>query len=94
MKALHKNNDLRTCNAKTIVIGQSIVFCNGELVSVEGDINTDGGGQLIGSCNVFINGLPVIIDGDSAFPDDLCQSEGHEHCLPSAVSYGNVFVGS
>lgn len=95
MKAIHRNNDLRACNAKTVVVGQSTVFCNGELVSVDGDINTDGSGELIGSSNVFINRLSVIVDGDTALPDDLCQSIGNEHCLPLAVSgSNNVFVNT
>ena len=34
----HRQDDLRTCGAKTVVVGQSSVFVNNKLWAVEGDI--------------------------------------------------------
>ena len=87
MPACHRQDDLRACGATTIVVGQSTVFVNGKLWSVEGDPNTDGGGGLVASeTTVKINNIPVIVLGNSAFADDLCPILGGLHCAPSATS--------
>jgi hypothetical protein len=96
MPAIHRNNDLRSCGAKTIVVGQSKVYANGELVAVNGDPNTHGNGGLIaGSRRVFINGKAVVNHTpDGANPDDLCPDPGGAHCSPvTAGGSPNVFVG-
>jgi hypothetical protein len=96
MLALHRNSDLRLCGATTVVSGQSTVFANGKLVSVNDDLNTHGKGNLIALCkNVFINGKLVVINGNSASADSFCPAEGGDHCTPSSSSGSdNVFVGS
>lgn len=93
--SVHRNGDARSCGASTIVSGQSTVFANGKLVSVDADRNSHGGGALQASCNqVFVNGKLVVKKGNSASPDSLCPDEGGEHCSPNATSgSGNVFVG-
>jgi uncharacterized Zn-binding protein involved in type VI secretion len=96
MPAIHRNSDSRSCGATTIVSGQSTVFANGKLVSVNDDLNTHGKGNLIAACkNVFINGKMVVINENSASADSLCPDEGGDHCAPSASSGSDdVFVGS
>ena len=73
MPGVHRNNDLRQCGATTVVTGQSTVFANGELIAVDGDLNTHGEGALrAGSNNVFINGVAVVNHTpDQAFPDAI-----------------------
>lgn len=96
MAASHRNGDARACGAATIVSGQSTVFVNSQLWSVNGDPNSHGGGGLIpgGAPTVFVNSLGVIVVGDSAGPDALCIPVGGLHCAPSAVSgSGDVFAG-
>lgn len=96
MPAIHRNNDSRSCGAKTVVSGQSTVLANGKLVSVNSDPNTHGQGNINASCkNVFINGKLVTINGNSARADSLCPDEGGKHCSPSTTSGSdNVFAGS
>lgn len=87
MAAVHRNNDDRACGATTTVIGQSSVFVNNQLVSVDGDTNSDGGGALIASgSSVRAGGKPIIVDGDSASADSLCIPLGGDHCAPNASS--------
>jgi hypothetical protein len=44
--------------------------------------------------NVFIGGVAVCNNNDSATPDALCAPLGGAHCAPSAVGgSSNVFVG-
>jgi uncharacterized Zn-binding protein involved in type VI secretion len=87
MPGIHRHDDSRACGATTIVTGQSTVFAENRLISVEGDGNSDGGGALSASGNtVFINGMPVIVLGDSASPDALCPILFGAHCAPSATS--------
>jgi uncharacterized Zn-binding protein involved in type VI secretion len=58
-----------------VVIGQSTVRSNGKLWSVEGDPNTHGGGALIASSNVYIEGKRVVVHRpDNANPDDADHS--------------------
>lgn len=97
MTAAHRHGDLRACGATTIVAGQSTVFTNSVLWSVNGDPNSHGGGALIpgGAPTVFIAGLGVIVVGDAASPDALCIPVGGLHCAPAAVSgSGDVFAGA
>lgn len=94
--AVHRNTDLRKCGASTIVIGQSTVFANSLLVSVNGDPNTHGGGGLIAANNnVYVNNKLVVNDTpEAAAPDALCPSLGGDHCAPvTAGGSDNVFVG-
>lgn len=87
MPAVHRHGDARSCGATTIVSGQSSVFVETKLFSVQGDPNTHGNGQLIaGSSAVKINNIPVIVVGNSASADDLCIPLGGAHCAPSATS--------
>lgn len=87
MPGTHRNTDSRSCGARTIVVGQSSVFVNGLLWSVNGDPNNHGNGNLIASINnVLIEGKAPIIRGDSARPDNL------DHINPSASgASGDVF---
>ncbi len=88
MPPAHRDGDARTCGAATIVVGQSTTFCEGHLWAVEGDINSDGDGQLIPSgSGVFVAGIPVIVHApDDAQPDDLCIPIGGPHCEPETAS--------
>ena len=86
MTEVHLNTQSRTCGATTIVSGQDFMKIDGLLVSVEGDLNSHGGGNLISSQSfVKINGKDVILKGDDALPDGLCGSAGGEHCSPNAA---------
>jgi hypothetical protein len=96
MPAIHRNSDARVCGASTIVVGQSTVFANGLLVSVNGDPNSHGGGSLSASCkNVYINGIMIVNNSpDGAAPDSLCPIPGGPHCGPATAGGSpNVFVG-
>lgn len=89
MAICHRQDDLRSCGATTIATGQNFVFVDGKLWSVEGDVNTHGGGALIASKSfIKINGKSVIVVNDNAFPDSLCGVKGQsvEHCNPKAVT--------
>lgn len=92
---IHRNNDSRSCGATTTVVGQTTVYAGGELVAVDGDPNSHGGGNLIAATkNVFINGKMVVNVGDSASADSLCIPLGGDHCAPAASSgLGTVIVG-
>jgi|TARA_R100000152_G_C6780953_1_gene214502 hypothetical protein len=95
MPAIHRNTDARSCGATTTVIGQSSVFSNGLLVSVNGDTNSHGAGGLVAGCdNVFVEGkLVVNHTPDSAAADSLCPPLGGNHCAPStSAGSPNVFV--
>lgn len=93
MGAVHRQDDLRSCSATTVVNNQSTVFVNGKLWAIKDSINSHGNGQLINSgSTVTINGLPVIIQNDNAKPDNLCPKPGGNHCNPVAVGHSdNVF---
>lgn len=87
MPGVHRHGDNRACGATTVVSGQSTVYVEGVLFSVQGDPNTHGSGALIASgSTVTVNGIPVIVLGDSANQDDLCIPIGGSHCSPSATS--------
>jgi len=84
----HRNGDVRSCGATTIVSGQNFVTVDGQLWAVDGDQDTDGAGQLITSNSwLSISGKGIIVNGDAAQPDDLCPTVGGAHCEPSAVGY-------
>ena len=96
MPAIHRNTDPRVCGASTVVVGQSTVFANSLLVSVDGDPNTHDDGNLIARCkNVYINGKMVVNHSpDNANPDGLCPIIGPPHCDPATDGGSpNVFVG-
>lgn len=87
----HRHGDSRACGATTIVSGQNFVTVEGNLWSVDGDNNTDGGGALNTSNDwLTINDKGVIINGDSAAPDSLCPLVGGLHCEPSATGFSNL----
>ena len=94
-KPIHRHTDSRLCGATTTVTGQSTVYVNSLLVSVDKDPNSHGAGALTAKCNeVYINGKMVVIVGNSASPDSLCPPLGGAHCAPASSSgSGNVFVG-
>ena len=93
---VHRHTDSRSCGASTTVAGQSNVFVNNLLASVQGDPNTHGGGSLGATVNdgtVFINNKKVVLKGSSAAPDSLCPPLGPPHCNPAAVGASpNVFA--
>lgn len=95
MQKIHRNEDDRSCGALTTVVGQSTVYANGKLVSVNRDPNTDGNGQLNAQCHeVYAGGKKVVIVTNHADPDDLCPILDGPHCDPIAtVGSPNVFVG-
>ena len=81
MAAVHRHGDNRSCGATTVVSGQSTVYVEGQLFSVDGDPNSHGSGALIASgSTVKINNKPIIIVGDNASSDTL----GHTN--PSAAT--------
>lgn len=57
------------------------------LVSVKGDKNTDGNGDLLADTQskVKIGGKLVVCVTSNASQDDLCPVVGGEHCNPKAV---------
>ena len=96
MPAVHRNTDPRSCGASTVVAGQSNVWANNLLVSVDGDPNSHGGGALsAGSNKVFINNIAVVNHSpDGAAPDALCPPLGGAHCGPATAGGSpDVFVG-
>lgn len=96
MAAIHRNDDGRSCGATTVVSGQSTVYANSKLVSVDGDPNSHGGGALSAACKqVYINSKMVVNHSpDGAAADALCPTVGGAHCGPStAAGSGDVFVG-
>lgn len=95
MAGVHRNTDTRACGAATRVVGQSDVYVNGKLASVDGDINSHGGGKLKASNpGVYVNNKLVVIQSNSAAPDKLCPTAGGKHCSPSAVGRSpDVYIG-
>jgi len=84
MGFVHRDKDSRSCGAKTIGTGNR-VRVNGRIVAVNGDANTDGGGDLIASVtNVKIGGKPIIIQHNNAKKDNKCPIPGGDHCNPRA----------
>lgn len=96
MPEIHRNTDSRSCGATTIVSGQSNVYANNLLVSVDGDQNSHGGGSLnAANNNVYVNNKLVVNNTpESADPDSLCVPLGGAHCSPvTSGGSSNVFVG-
>lgn len=95
MPKAHRQGDQRACGSTTIVTGQSTVFVKGKLWAVEGDMNTDGGGQLVSTTSggIMINGKRAIVVGDSALPDALCPIPGGAHCNPVPVTGAEITYG-
>lgn len=65
------------------------------LVSIQGNPNTHGGGDLIAGNpqTVQVVSIPVIEFSDPANPDGLCPIPGGSHCSPDSSSGSpNVFV--
>jgi hypothetical protein len=93
MSGVHRNGDQRGCGAATRVSGQSTVYINGKLASVDKDPNSHGGGALNArNPNVYVNGKLVVIQTNSAAPDGLCPGAGH--CNPHAVGCsGDTYIG-
>lgn len=95
---VHRNGDGRSRGARTIVVGQSNVYVNNKLASVQGDPNTHGNGKLRASVNdgtVFINNRKVVLKGSSATPDRHRHLFRHPrgHRNPAAVAGSpNVFA--
>lgn len=87
--SIHRDTDLRTCGARTIVVNQSSVFANNLLVSVMGDPNTHSGGELHASVNpsqIFIENQEMVVVGSTANPDRKCPVPGGPHCNPVSVT--------
>ena len=94
MPAIHRDKDSRVCGASTVAVGQNTVYANNLLVSVSGDPNTHGGGNLIGRCKEVYAGYIMVVNHspDDAAPDALCPGDGH--CDPMTASGSpDVFVG-
>lgn len=91
---VHRDTDGRICGATTEVAGQDSVYANNLLISVDGDPNSHGDGNLIAGCNeVYINNKLVVNNTpDSADADSLCPIP--PHCGPDTDGGSpNVFVG-
>jgi hypothetical protein len=98
LKPIHRDTDGRSCGAETNVVGNTTVFANSKLVSVDGDPNTHGGGGLNAACNqVYVHSKMVVNHSpDGAAADLLCSPffPTHSHCSPkTAQGSGDVFVG-
>ena len=94
MPVVHRDTDLRVCGATTVVSGQSNVYANNLLISVNGDPNSHGGGALsAGSRRVYINSIAVVNNTpDGAAADALCPIA--PHCAPvTAGGSPDVYVG-
>jgi len=84
---VHRNGDSRSCGATTTASNNSNVFVNYQPISVSGDPNTHGGGELNASNNkVKVGGILVVLNGNSAEADKFCPLPGGAHCGPSATS--------
>lgn len=95
MAGVHRNTDSRACGASTNVAGQSTVYINNKLCSVNNDPNSHGGGELkAANPHVYVNNKLVVILGNSASPDSYCPLPGGSHCNPKANSAsGDTYVG-
>jgi hypothetical protein len=85
---VHRNTDSRTCGATTIVSGQSNVYVNNLLASVQGDRASHGDGALGATVNdgtVWVNNKKLVLKGSNASPDMYCRPRGGSHCNPKSV---------
>ena len=79
MPQVHRHGDQRNCKATTIVSGQNAVYANNVLVSVLGDKNTHGGGELEATVNpgtIWINNKEMVVVGSEAKIDGLLHVAG------------------
>ena len=93
---IHRQGDSRVCGASTVT-QQNTVRANNRFVSIQGDPNTHGGGNLRATetvGKVRVANIPVILQNDPAGPDGLCPIPGGPNCAPSASSASpNVRAG-
>lgn len=88
--AIHRNGDLRVCGATTIVSGQSTVYAESNLISVNGDVESHGGAPLVAATNaVYINGIMVVNVGDTAPPDSALHASTSASTGSSTIFVGN-----
>jgi len=95
MQSVHRNNDSRSCGAKTTASSYK-VFVNNEPVSIDGDPNTHGAGKLKGSqSNVKVNNKVIIVVGDNSSRDNHKDGLGRfDHPNPKASGGSpDVFAG-
>jgi hypothetical protein len=93
---VHRDTDSRACGATTVVEGNSTVYANLLLVSVSGDPNSHGYGNLgATSKEVYCHNILVVHHApDPAVPDGLCLPLGGAHCAPdTAQGSPDVFTG-
>ena len=91
-KPAHRHGDSRQCGASTIVVGQSTVFINNKLASVNQDPNSHGGGNLIAHCNkVYINNKLAV----NHTPDKAGGDNADHPAPPTDTAQGSpdVFIG-
>jgi uncharacterized Zn-binding protein involved in type VI secretion len=90
MTLCHRIGDLRACGALTTAGPNqtSGILVDGKPWAVNGDLDSHGAGALISTLATFItiNGVPVVVVGDQASPDNLCPIPGGAHCAPYASS--------
>ena len=94
MPETHRDRDDRSCGAVTKAACAN-VYTNNRITSVDGNPNSHGAGNLkAANPNVYIGGILVVINGNSASPDRLCPIPGGPHCNPKATSGSpNVYIG-
>ncbi len=82
MADIHRDTDPRVCGATTTVAGNTDVYANNLLVSVDADPNSHGDGALIAHSNEVYadNILTVNHTPDTANADSLCPVP--PHCNP------------
>lgn len=94
-KPVHRQDDLRICNAKTVTQCTD-VRVNKKFISIEDDPNTHQMGLLRATLTVGkvrVNGKPVILLDDPAGPDKICPVP--PHCNPKAKTASpNVRAGN
>jgi hypothetical protein len=83
---VHRQDDLRDCNARTVTQCTD-VRVNNKFISIDEDPNTHRNGRLratITRGSVHVNNKPVILINDPAGADSLCP--GGSHCNPRAAT--------
>jgi hypothetical protein len=101
MPGVHRHGDSRFCGAATVVVGQSTVYANGKLVSVDGDPNTHSEGRnkpIYGPKNVYVeNKLIICAVGDTTYnmdnlrhPPGPANPKGHSY---DVLVYGDLAGG-
>jgi len=98
MPQVHRHSDSRVCGATTTASNHKNVWVNNLQISVNGDPNSHGGGNLKANCKqVYVGGNLVVLNGNPAGADALCGvpwHRGHGHCGPNATSGSpNVHIG-